>query len=228
MNCDPTSVSKHEHDSGIILNSRDRPNNGPDFISYNCQEDSIYIDSTLTISSCFEPHCNCPYGYQREDLDPCEYDDMGDYSQAVVCELNRISTNCSVPGLPSGCDELELCIKGISVPPDLLDDIPNSNPWKYCSGATDCGEWICPSSQGDVYIHLYLSVEHQDVLVDYAWDVATQNAPSCSVGTAIPYAVYFKVCYEGNHPRNCYNDDEFFCANMDIRLHVLYKCCSLN
>lgn len=227
MSCEHSSENIHEVDSGVMLNSRDKPSSGPEFISYNCLGDTIYIDSSLTISSCIEPHCGCLPGYQRADLDPCDYDNMGDYGEAVVCELNRISTNCSIPGLPSGCDEIELCIKGFGVPPDLLDDIPNSNPWKYCDETTNCGEWICPSSQGDVYIHLYLSIEHQDVLVDYAWDVATQNAPSCTIGAAIPYAVYFKVCYEGNHPRRCYNDTEF-CANMDIRLHVLYKCCSLN
>ena len=42
-------------------------------------------------AACYEPHCTCPPNYTREDLDPCDYDDMGDYGEAVVCELNRIS-----------------------------------------------------------------------------------------------------------------------------------------
>lgn len=185
-----------------------------------------YVTGTST-SSCTEPHCNCPGGYSRHALDPCDYSTMGDYMAAVVCELNRISTNCSVPGLPYGCTEIEKCIKGLDVPAAFLHNHPYSNPWIYCASATDCADWTCPTAVHDLYVHIYLSTDDQDILVNYAWDLATNNAPTCpSTGfPAIPYAVYFKYCYQGNYPFNCY-DDNVLCTNMDIRLHVLYKCCN--
>lgn len=212
------------------LDLKNRSKEGPiieETVTYSCDGDTLLPPYNPT-AACYEPHCTCPLNYTREDLDPCDYDDMGDYGEAVVCELNRISTNCTNPGLPYGCTEMELCIKSFGVPADLLDDIPNSNPWKYCSTSETCDEWSCPYTGGSFYLHLYLTVEHQDVLVDYAWDVATQEAPNCP-GTnraAVPYAVYFKICYIGNYPINCYEGTSF-CANMEIRLHVLYKCCSL-
>lgn len=225
-------VSCESNQTDLIgaINYDSRSKEGPKIektVTYSCNGDTLLPPYNPT-NSCYEPHCSCPLNYTREDLDPCDYADMGEYGEAVVCELNRISTNCQNPGLPFGCSEMELCIKSFGVPADLLDDIPNSNPWKYCSTSEDCGEWSCPFTGGSYYLHLYLTVEHQDVLVAYAWDIAEQEAPTCpgTNSAAVPYAVYFKICYSGNYPFSCYEETSL-CSNMDIRLHVLYKCCSL-
>lgn len=209
--------------------SRDRPTTLP-------EEEVFYSDCSDQLlppysgNACMEPHCNCPGGYSREDLNPCDYDNMYDYAYAVVCELNRVSTNCSAPGLPQGCTELEGCIKGLSTPAEFLSNHPNTNPWLYCESSEDCNEeWNCPFLNLTYTVHLYLTVDDQDILVEHAWDLATNNAPICpgTSSPAIPYAVYFKICYQGNRPVNCENESSFFCTNLDIRLHILYKCCTL-
>lgn len=211
-----------------ILKSRDKPSPFP-------EKEVYYSDCSDTLLApysgyaCQEPHCNCPTSYAREDLDPCDYDNMEDYAYAVVCELNRISTNCSVPGLPYGCTELEGCIKSLSTPAEFLRNHPNSNPWLYCASAEDCEEeWNCPFLSLSYTVHLYLSVDDQDILVEHGWDLAINNAPTCpgTSSPSIPYAVYFKLCQQGNYPVICENESSTFCTNLDIRLHVLYKCCT--
>lgn len=221
---DNTELLKVKKD--YSLNDRSKKIKSPEKeVTYNDCTDNYIGTST---AACVEPHCSCPYGYSRHDLDPCEYSNMYDYGQAVVCELNRISTNCSFPGLPYGCTEMELCIKGLDVPADYLQNHPHTTPWKYCSDADDCETWTCTGGIFDIAIHIYLSTDDQDILVDYAWDLAWDNRPTCANSfPAIPYAVYFKICANGNYATNCYNESSVFCANKDIRLHILYKCCSL-
>ena len=225
-NCDPTQENIKTVRNGDLVN-RNKPVEPPEKEVFypDCSD---IVPPPWSSPSCREPHCNCPGGYSREDLNPCDYDNMYDYSYAVVCELNRVSHNCSAPGLPNGCTELEGCILSLSTPAAFLSNHPNSNPWLYCESSDDCNEeWNCPILNLSFTVHLYLSVDDQDILVDHAWDLATTNAPSCP-GTgfsSIPYAVYFKVCQQGNYPFNCTNES-LLCTNLDIRLHVLYKCCS--
>ncbi|MBP9121063.1 MAG: hypothetical protein KBF59_09380 [Ignavibacterium sp.] len=210
------------------LGNRNRPEKPPvkEVFYSDCSDQLL---PPYSGDACQEPHCNCPGGYSREDLNPCDYDNMEDYALAVVCELNRVSTDCSVPGLPQGCTELEGCIKSLSTPAEFLENHPNTNPWSYCASSDDCNEeWNCPVLNLSFTVHIYLTVEDQDILVAHAWDLATNNAPICpgTSSPSVPYAVYFIICQQGNYPIICENESSTFWTNLDIRLHVLYKCCS--
>jgi hypothetical protein len=177
---------------------------------------------------------DCPsFSCTREDLDPCDYDDMGEYGQAVACMLNKhVNGLCgTTPGLPLGCNDITYCFKNLITPGDLVDylNIGLINCWRYCSLAS-CEEWLCPSLLGDITHHLYLDVDAQNILIDYAWDLAEREAPECNESLpAVPYKLKFLFCYDITTsppgPTNCWEGSSSFCTNMSIKLQVSYKCC---
>lgn len=180
----------------------------------------------------------CPsFSCTRQDLDPCDYDDMGDYAQAVVCMLNKhANPPCgTMPGVPFGCEDLvTICFKNLFTPPDLIEylNMGYINSWRYCAYA-DCTEYLCPSFLGDITHHLYLDTTAQNILIDYAWDLADRKKPDeCTFGDAIPYQIRFMFCYDITTsppgPTQCWEGSSTFCTNMSIKLQVSYMCCELN
>lgn len=73
--------------------------------SYDCDDDET-ID-------CYESSCMPanPNDCGRQDLDPCDYNDMEEYSEAVACELTKIINGCTLQNAQLGCSVIELCVK---------------------------------------------------------------------------------------------------------------------
>ncbi len=180
--------------------------------------------------SCYEPTCvtGPPYGpCTRQDLDPCDYSNMGDYGRAVVCELNRVIMNCRLITFPEyPCTVIERCVKDLDTPPGLLSC---ADPWKYCAQATSCEPYYCPGHFGctNLIHHIYLSVADQDILINYARTVADLYKRNlCGENyDGEPFGIFFKICYNSNAVTSCEENSSSFCTNMDIRLHIYYKCC---
>jgi hypothetical protein len=178
----------------------------------------------------------CPsFSCTREDLDPCDYDNMGDYGQAVVCMLNKPCG--TTPGLPAGCSDITMCFKNLFTPAELIDYINGGTAyiqcWRYCEYAETCDEYLCPGFNEDIIHHLYLDTTAQNILIDYAWDLAERKAPDeCAFGDAIPYKLRFMFCYDITTnppgPTQCNEGSQTFCTNRSIKLQVSYKCCDLN
>ncbi|MCC7025756.1 MAG: hypothetical protein IT265_02290 [Saprospiraceae bacterium] len=182
------------------------------------------------VQLCYEPTCvtGPPYSpCTRQDLDPCDYSNMEDYGKAVVCELNRVIMDCKLINYPEyPCTVTERCIKNLDTPPGLLNC---ADPWKYCSLATSCEPYYCPgySTCTNLIHHIYLSVADQDILIAYARTIANLVGVNlCGQNyNATPFGIFFKICYNSNDATTCEQNSPSFCTNMDIRLHVYYKCC---
>lgn len=152
---------------------------------------------------------------------------MGDYGKAVVCELNKVIMNCQHMTYPQEpCTVIDLCIKDLDTPPGLTNC---ADPWKYCAQATSCEPFYCPGNFGctNIIHHIYLSVASQDILIAYARSMATFFGRNlCGENyDGVPIGIYFKICYNSNVVTGCEENSASFCTNMDIRLHVYYKCC---
>lgn len=186
---------------------------------YDC-----YIDT----AQCVESNCFC-YNQScctREDLDPCNYDDMDEYADAVACELMKLVNGCIQKSFPLGCYFYnDTCVKNIATPPSLDSLIDNGRPFKYCSRSI-CGEHTCPLLGNDIeYLHLYMSVAYQDSLVNYIKRISNLFKPICPEGYSASVGnIYIKKC-KTQELCNCTSGSSACCYDTELRLRIEYYCC---
>ena len=93
--------------------------------------------------NCFDPDCSIwtnSFDCTRRVIEPCDFPNMGTYSQALCCELNKIANNCNTRENLDNCiNPFEICVK-VSAPPRAYALLhPNFSPHIVCSIA-QCGE----------------------------------------------------------------------------------------
>jgi len=169
----------------------------------------------------------------RIELDPCDYDNMIEYAEAIACELTKQINGCGPKNLPGNCDTLifrKVCIKDILHTHDILDTvIADYNPFHYCSYSTSCELHICTDATSHDPIdqlHFPMSIAYQNALMNYARLIAILFKPTCLTG--VPPTIYqiaFKVCKLVENPPFPCGEGSGFCYDTELSLEVTYICC---
>ncbi len=172
-----------------------------------------------------EPVCvrtNCA---DRVLLNPCDFENMLDYGNAVVCELNAQLNGCKSLLPAWHCTDIDICFNLIP-PQSYLSLKPNTNPFLYCSEA-NCEPHVCPIGPSNLTLHVPLNEMAQDALINYARCVANSYTIKCpTLQRLIIRGIYFRLCYDLFPPSlGCFPNDPFLCHNMTMKLHVIYSCC---
>ncbi|HNA65433.1 MAG: hypothetical protein K1X68_02165 [Saprospiraceae bacterium] len=190
---------------------------------YDCSnEDALYCTEPYDCI-CGSPNSSC---CTREDLDPCNYATMGEYADAVACELTKAINGCIPQDWEFGCEYWgTICVKNILTPPSLLSLYPGATPFKYCD-ASDCSEFYCELPTTLHYQHIFMSISYQNALIYYARQIAQLYKPICEEGKVCRIGrILFKSCLISNH--GCNTKGDISCYDKEIRLMIEYYCCPI-
>lgn len=154
----------------------------------------------------------------RQDLDPCDYDNMLEYAEAVACELNKF-----VNGYPyyeqqfgEGCVKYTDCVALNSVSMTMESLESDFNPWVYCSTAT-CATFVCSGGLNPVQ-HKPISINYQNAMMSEARRIILslfENSCECPVQIG---RIDFYVC--SNPEVSCSTSSP--CFNSRIHVKVEY------
>jgi hypothetical protein len=176
---------------------------------------------TFENDECVLPDCktgnsnNCI----RQDLDPCDYDNMLEYAEAVVCVLNKFVNGCPYyeQQFGEGCVKYTDCVALNSVSMTMESLESGFNPWVYCSTA-DCSSYTC---SGIIHLHRPITIAYQNAMMAEARSIILSLfANSCECPVQIG-RLDFYVC---NNPSvSCSTTTS--CFNSRIHVKVEYWCC---
>ncbi len=146
----------------------------------------------------------------RVAINPCDYSNNEDYSQALVNELEHQVNDCILTAVYACGNEETCCHPHVEIyPTHVYTDIP-TDPWKYCFERTACDSFWCQSA--GAYIHLSGTVDLQDWMISEALQIADDNKPSCTYfgGSARVEKIEFirftqRFNCTGTNPSGCYN-----------------------
>ncbi len=183
--------------------------------------------TNCTQINCFCLQANC---CNRQDLDPCDYSDMGAYAAAVATELCKATTGCIQKGFPFGCVKKESkCYEFSFLPTHLFSEDPNANPFHFCSSAS-CGTFYCDGI-GAPFLHRPLSIDLQDQIADHILYLQDFLRPDCdpeqfgSNCQARFGDIHFSVCTD---PLSGCENLGTPCWDTQIIITFEYWCCPCN
>ena len=189
---------------------------------YDCDDEDAISCTEPFDCICYSPTSSC---CDRVDLDPCNYDNMGEYADAVACELTKVINGCTQQGWPNICEmwETTICVKNILTPPTLTAIYPNATPFRYCDAA-DCGEFYCDIPTSLPIQHIYMTIAYQNALIAYARQIANLYKPDCGEDKTAYYGrIIFKSCTTSD--RGCDEEGVISCYDKELRLMIEYYCC---
>jgi hypothetical protein len=186
----------------------------------------VNCDTTNCIEyNCFCWQANC---CNRQDLDPCDFDNMGLYAIAVAQELCKATTNCLQKSFPLGCvRQPSVCYDFSFLQSGLFTEDPDANPFLYCSNA-DCGTYYCDGI-GAPFLHRPMTIALQDqIAARILWLQSllrpqcdsTQFGPNCSARLG---DIFFSVCTDPEKS-GCENLEDP-CWDTKIIIRFEYYCC---
>ncbi|MBK7340007.1 MAG: hypothetical protein IPQ10_04055 [Saprospiraceae bacterium] len=188
------------------------------------------VTDCSNFSNCTNINCLCPgIGCcSRQNLDPCNYPNMGAYAIAVATELCKATTNCTGPSLSTNCSVIETkCLDFSLLPYGTFSEDPDGNPFHFCSNTTSCSTYYCPEFQANTpYLHIPVSIALQNQIAAQVNFLASLFMPACPSNICTnctpSVSISYSVCNDGS---SCENISEEHCWNTKIIVQFTYICC---
>lgn len=142
---------------------------------------------------------------------------------ALACELNKALNNCLYQEYPLGCTVASVCVElGYStaqVHSSLLNILPNTNPFRYCSADNPCDGLSCNGETNPIR-HVSMSIVYIDSIAQYI----KNNAPSfeCPTGYSFrPGTITVGACKLDGH--DCADGTPCWDTHLKIKYEIV--CC---
>ncbi len=182
--------------------------------------------SNCDADTCFCYQANC---CTRQDLDPCNYSNMGDYAIAVAFELCKATNNCLQRSFSIECVSQPAVCYDFAYLSGIFSEDPTANPFHFCSNA-ECGTYYCEDLGPTYYLHRPMSIAYQNQIAAHIIYLATfALRPLCDPNVFGPNCsarvgnIYFSVCTDPN-ASSCENLGDP-CWDTKIIIHFEYTCC---